>query len=123
MPKMPGILVSKLDYYHMNLEELISLLCSIFGSLSMLHAKGIFHQDLKIDNLIYDKKSKTTYLIDFEFSAKDTKVKFRYDLSDSVQVATDVIKEYTKAHEIAKDECGGVYWKIRKVISQLFDLS
>ncbi|HHT0592176.1 TPA: protein kinase domain-containing protein [Legionella anisa] len=122
MPKMPGILISKLDYAHMSIEELINLLCSIFGALSMLHAKGIFHQDFKIDDLIYDGKSNTTYLIDFEFSAKEPKLQFRYDLGDSVQAATDVINQYAKAHSIPKEECGGVYWKIKKVICQLFDL-
>lgn len=122
MPKMPGILISKLDYCRMGIEELINVLCSIFKALSMLHAKGIFHQDFKIDNLIYDGKNNTTYLIDFEFSAKDTKLQFRYDLSDSIQAAIDVINEYAKVHSIPKDKSGQVHWYVKKAIGQLFDI-
>jgi hypothetical protein len=62
-----------LDWYRENipLKKLLDITYSIFSSLAILHSLGIYHRDIKLENIIYDSKSPINSrikLIDFDFS-------------------------------------------------------
>lgn len=48
------------------LPNIIKALEKLKDEISYLNTNGIYHNDVQTDNIVYDKKSKKAYLIDFE---------------------------------------------------------
>ena len=51
-------------------EELQIIMKQLFSVISYLHARDICHRDIKPDNILYDRSTKTIKLIDFGISKK-----------------------------------------------------
>jgi len=54
-----------------DLNERLFIFLQILEAVSILHSKGIIHNDLKEENFLYNSKGKKLYLIDFGLSLLD----------------------------------------------------
>ena len=51
-------------------KELKEIFYQIVDSVAYMHSQNIVHRDLKLDNILLDRETKTTKLIDFGFAMK-----------------------------------------------------
>lgn len=68
--------IRKLPAHRINDEnEVKNIFTKIVKSVEYMHDMGVIHRDLKLDNILIDRETKQTKIIDFGFS---TKVKNAY---------------------------------------------
>lgn len=62
---MPGYDLSKFTFSPKEIPMIFMQLCDI---IAYVHARGIYHQDLKPENIVYDPKNKHLSIIDWEYA-------------------------------------------------------
>lgn len=64
-------LESYMDEYDTGLEEQKAkkLFLQLIQAINFIHSQGIYHRDLKLENLMFDQESEKVYLIDFGYCA------------------------------------------------------
>lgn len=84
--------------------EIVKILCDTCLALADLHASGIIHRDLKVENILIDQEANVKHpsfnqlvfvLCDFGSATKKIFDKKQHTTSHSIQVVADEIQKYT----------------------------
>ena len=63
---------SPISYYQFDIATINNLFRMCIDALEYLHSEGVVHTDIKLDNILYHKKSKSIKIIDFGISSTNT---------------------------------------------------
>lgn len=97
MSLIPGIELGNFNYAQHSIDELANIIIASSKAISEMHEKGIFHNDIKGDNIKYDIKTKKAYVFDFGFSEIIDIPRFK-DLDYFKRLIYDIMLLYLDSH-------------------------
>jgi len=74
------------------LNDIIHALEELINEINILNKASLYHNDVSLDNIVFNPKTKKAYLIDFERMTTDSQSSKRSDLQSIQSIVTDFKK-------------------------------
>lgn len=96
MTHLPGIDLVELNFALLSINEFSNIIIAVVKAISEMHKKGIYHNDIKSDNIRYNMADKTAYMLDFGLSTFiNESGKDHHYFKNMLQ---DMVSSYLKKH-------------------------
>lgn len=98
MEHLPGIDLLKTNYANISLDELVNIFLSTLTIVAKTHSKGIYHGDIKLENVLYDPITHTAHLTDFGLTSTNREKILISDVSGLTTMFHQLFQRYLDTH-------------------------